>query len=104
MSTRLIYLFFLFQLFGFSQNQFTFSGSIYESEVQETLIGANVIFPELNTGTITNEYGFYSITLPKGTYKLTISYLGYNTVTEIIILDQNLTQNYSLSTTADALD
>jgi hypothetical protein len=71
MSTRLIPLFFLFSLSGFSQNQFTFSGSVYESEGQETLIGANVIFPKLNTGTITNEYGFYSITLPKGTYSLT---------------------------------
>ena len=85
MSTRLIPLLFLFSFFGFSQNQFTLSGSVYESEGQETLIGANVIFPELNTGTITNEYGFYSITLPKGTYKLTISYLGYNTITEIVI-------------------
>ena len=104
MSTRLIPLLFLFSFFGFSQNQFTLSGSVYESEGQETLIGANVIFPELNTGTITNEYGFYSITLPKGTYSLTISYLGYNTVTEIIILDQNLNRNFSLGAAADALD
>ena len=104
MSTRLIPLLFLFSFFGFSQNQFTLSGSIYESEGQETLIGANMIFTELNTGTITNEYGFYSITLPKGTYSLTISYLGYNTVTEIIILDQNLNRNFSLGAAADALD
>jgi len=91
MPTRLIPLLFLFSLFGFSQNQFTLSGSIYESKGQETLIGANVIFPELNTGTISNEYGFYSITLPKGTYNFTVSYLGYSTLTEIIILNQNLT-------------
>ena len=104
MSTRLIPLLFLFSFFGFSQNQFTLSGSVNESEGQETLIGANVIFPELNTGTVTNEYGFYSITLPKGTYSLTISYLGYNTVTEIIILDQNLNLNFSLGAAADALD
>ena len=43
MSTRLIPLLFLFSFFGFSQNQFTLSGSVYESEGQETLIGANVI-------------------------------------------------------------
>ena len=104
MSTRLIPLLLFFSFFGFTQNQFTLSGSIYESEGQETLIGANVIFTELNTGTISNEYGFYSITLPKGTYSLTISYLGYNTVTEIIILNQNLTRNFSLSAATDTLD
>ena len=104
MATRLIPLLFLFSFFGFSQNQFTLSGSIYESEGQETLIGANVIFTELNTGTISNEYGFYSITLPKGTYSLTISYLGYNTVTEIIILNQNVTRNFSLGADIDTLD
>ena len=104
MPTRLIPLLFLFSLFGFSQNQFTLSGSIYESKGQETLIGANVIFPELNTGTISNEYGFYSITLPKGTYNLTVSYLGYSTLTEIIILNQNLTRNFILGAAIDTLD
>ena len=104
MPTRLIPLLFLFSLFGFSQNQFTLSGSIYESKGQETLIGANVIFPQLNTGTISNEYGFYSITLPKGTYKLTVSYLGYSTLTEIIILNQNLTRNFILGAAIDTLD
>ena len=76
----------LFNLFltivslGFSQNQFTLSGTIYETEGQETLIGATIIFPELNTGTTTNEYGFYSITLEAGTYEVLVSYMGFESI------------------------
>ena len=56
--------------FGFAQEKFTLSGVIQDQETNETLIGVTVFFPELNTGTSTNEYGFYSITLPKGNYKI----------------------------------
>ena len=73
MVVRLSLLFFLVLYSGFSQEQYTISGSIYESDGQETLLGANVIFPNLGTGTISNEYGFYSITLAAGTYELNIS-------------------------------
>ena len=76
MTIRFISLFFVFTAFGFAQNQYTLSGTVYETEGQETLIGANVIFPELNTGTTTNEYGFYSITLEAGTYEVVVSYIG----------------------------
>ena len=58
MTTRLIYFIYFYSVFGFSQNQFTLSGSVYEVEGQETLIGANVIFPKVSTGATTNEYGF----------------------------------------------
>ena len=60
MTTRIFLLFFLCFSLGFSQNTYTLSGSVYEKEGQETLIGANIIIPALNTGTTTNEYGFYS--------------------------------------------
>ena len=104
MTTRFIYLIYFYSVFGFSQNQFTLSGSIYESEGQETLIGANIIFPKVNTGATTNEYGFYSITLPEGTYNVKVSYLGYYSISKIIILNKNLTQNFSLEANTDTLD
>jgi hypothetical protein len=104
MTYRFIYLIYFYSVFGFSQNQFTLSGSIYESEGQETLIGANIIFPKVNTGAITNEYGFYSITLPKGTYDVKVSYLGYSSISKTIILNKNLTQNFSLEANTDTLD
>ena len=56
-----------------SQQKFTLSGSIFESNGKETLIGANIIIADLMTGTISNEYGFYSITLAKGTYEISVS-------------------------------
>ncbi|MBP0905215.1 carboxypeptidase-like regulatory domain-containing protein [Mariniflexile gromovii] len=87
-----------------AQNKFTLKGIISEEKNNETLIGVSIIFPELNTGTTTNEYGFYSITLPKGTYKVIISYLGFSTKTETIVLSDNLTKNFSLADSLETLN
>jgi hypothetical protein len=48
-------------------------GTIIDANSNETLIGVNVVIPELKTGVTTNEYGF-TITLPKGNYTVQISY------------------------------
>ncbi|WP_282135451.1 TonB-dependent receptor [Seonamhaeicola maritimus] len=89
---------------GFTQEKFTLSGIISESTSNETLIGVNIIFPEVKSGTTTNEYGFYSITLPKGTYKISISYLGYTTINEDLELNKNITKNFSLFNALENLD
>ena len=39
----------------------------------ELIIGANIIIPKINTGAITNSYGFFSFTVPEGNYKIQIS-------------------------------
>lgn len=88
----------------FAQDKFTLSGKIVESASNETLISVNVIVPELNTGAVTNEYGFYSITLPKGTYKIVVSYLGFSDITETVTLDSNITKNFSLEESFENLD
>lgn len=80
-----------------AQEKFTLSGTITDQNSNETLIGVNIIFPELKTGVTTNEYGFYSITLPKGKHQVQISYLGYKTVNETIDLTQNTKYNLPLS-------
>ncbi|WNH07557.1 TonB-dependent receptor [Thalassobellus suaedae] len=87
-----------------AQEKYTFSGTILEEKSNESLIGVNIIFPELSTGTTTNEYGFYSITLPKGNYNIVISYLGYNSITETILLSEDITKNYALSDSAENLE
>ncbi len=87
-----------------AQEKFTFSGTILEQKSNESLIGVNIIFPELSTGTTTNEYGFFSITLPKDTYNIVISYLGYNSISETIVLSENITKNYSLFNSTENLD
>lgn len=80
----------------FSQEKYTISGVIKEKSNNETLYGVNVIIEELKTGTVTNEYGFYSITVPKGVYNLRISYLGFQNIDEKVDLNQNLKKNYFL--------
>ena len=87
-----------------AQEKFTFSGTISEATSNETLIGVNILVPELQTGTTTNEYGFYSITLPKGNYNIIISYIGFTNIEETLVLSENITKDYSLFEAAESLD
>ena len=59
---------------------FTFSGTVLEKSTGEALIGANVYLKELNYGASTNISGYFVIpNIPKGSYKLLVSYVGYKT-------------------------
>ncbi|MDA0176208.1 TonB-dependent receptor [Mesoflavibacter profundi] len=89
---------------AFAQEKFTLSGTISDFNTNESLISVNIIIPELNTGTTTNEYGFYSITLPKGNYNVIISYLGYAETSETINLNENIIKNFSLIESVENLD
>lgn len=89
---------------AFSQEKFTLSGTISDFNTNESLISVNIIIPELNTGTTTNEYGFYSITLPKGNYNVIISYLGYAETSETINLNEDIIKNFSLTESVENLD
>ena len=72
--------FMLMMLISFGQNV-TLSGTLKDIETGEDLIGARVTVDEMpGTGAITNVYGFYSLTVPKGTYNITIKSLGFKTV------------------------
>ena len=97
MLQQKLYLFlFFFSLLGFGQEKVTLSGIVSDANNNETLIGVSVYVSELNIGTYTNEYGFYSITLPKGNYTLQISYIGFETFSEKLEIDQNVKKNFSL--------
>jgi len=78
------------------QEKFTLSGTVTDEFTGETLIGVNIIINELKTGTVTNEYGFYSITIPKDTYTVRVSYLGFEDITTSVTLDQNVKKNFIL--------
>lgn len=88
----------------YAQEKFTLSGSVLEESSNETLIGVNIIFPDQSAGTISNEYGFFSITMPKGEYKVVISYLGFKEQTEIINLNQNISKTFTLEESLESLD
>ena len=100
---RIFLLFFLTSFITFSQEKVTLSGTVYDDLNNETLIGVSVYVPELNAGTTTNEYGFYSITIPQGSYKIQISYLGYTTVIENISLSEKTSQNFNLKEASESL-
>lgn len=87
----------------FAQEKFTLSGTITDDSSNETLIGASVYIKELQTGTTTNEYGFYSISLPAGTYTVLISYVSFGTRTETVILNSNTRKNYGLASDSKEL-
>jgi hypothetical protein len=75
---------------------YTMSGYVYDKETGEVLIGANIFIQELSTGTITNPYGFYSITLPAGEYTAGFSYMGYKKNLIPVSLNANKPQNVRL--------
>lgn len=79
---------------------FTISGYVKDAGTGEYSIGANVYVKELLKGVNTNLYGFYSITVEKGTYHLVVSYLGYKDFVKEIILDKDIRLNVDLKTEA----
>ncbi|MES2746833.1 MAG: TonB-dependent receptor [Bacteroidota bacterium] len=79
-----------------AQEKVTVSGTISDSANNETLIGVNIFIKELKTGITTNEYGFYSISVPKGNYTLQVSYIGYQTIEETISLNSDIKKNMAM--------
>jgi hypothetical protein len=86
-----------------AQEKFTLSGLISDGNNKETLIGVSLFITETKTSLTTNEYGFYSITLPKGNYTVSISYLGYQTLEETITLTQDTRKNFLLRESSQQL-
>lgn len=78
------------------QTKFTISGYIKSSESGENLIGANVYIKENLKGVSTNTYGFYSITLDRGTYTFVASFIGFKEYTQSITLDKDQKINVNL--------
>ena len=103
-SKYITFLFLLVAQIFFSQEKVTINGTVYDNNSNETLIGVSVYFPELKTGTTTNEYGFYSITVPKGNYKIQVSYLGFKSIIENLNLTVNVTKNFKLEEETESLD
>ncbi len=70
----------------FAQEKSTLSGTIKDASKGEELIGATIKVKGQNIGAQTNEYGFYSLTLPAGTYTFIISASGFITIEDTIDL------------------
>ena len=88
----------------FTQKSFTISGYVQDGNSNELIIGASVIVQELKIGTITNSYGFFSLTLNEGNYNLNFQNLGYEIESLNLILDKNISLNIFLNEYVDSLD
>ncbi|MEI7423206.1 MAG: TonB-dependent receptor [Prolixibacteraceae bacterium] len=80
-----IVLFSLLQMTLFGVNV-TLSGYVKDKANGEALIGVTVYVPVVKTGVVTNNYGFYSISVPSGSYTVTYSCLGYRSQSPILNL------------------
>jgi len=89
---------------AFAQDKTTLSGYVRDAETGEALIGATVFLPDAAKGAYTNEYGFYSLTIQAGTYKVNYQYLGYQTHIEEIALDKSIRKDIELALEANSLD
>jgi len=92
-------------LFGQTSDKFTLSGTIKDASNGEDLIGATILIKEIpNTGAFSNEYGFYSLTLPAGEYTVMVRYVGYDMLEETIVLDDNKKLSFELEFEEGAID
>ena len=94
----------LFNVGLHAQEKFTLSGTIVDAQNNETLIGVTILVKGTKSFGLTNEYGFYSITLPSGNYTIEYSFLGYATKAEKIELNQNRKLDISLHEKGEILD
>lgn len=86
------------------QGRVTISGYVRDAGTGEELIGANVAIRETGAGTITNQYGFYSISLEPGFYTLVYSYIGYNTVSRPLNFIEDTELNIELAESAQEIE
>ena len=80
-----------------AQEKFTINGFVKDASNGEALIGATIFVQEIKGGATTNEYGFYSITLPPAAYNINISYVGFLSVSQSVTLDKNTQLNIELT-------
>ncbi|MBO7629402.1 MAG: carboxypeptidase-like regulatory domain-containing protein, partial [Bacteroidales bacterium] len=79
----------------------TLSGTVADASNGETMMGVYVILSDLSDasnvqGCITNQAGYYSVSVLPGKYKLTVNYLGYKTIDDTLVLNKNLSLRFEL--------
>ncbi len=98
--TATLLIFSMLSLSVFAQ-KYTISGYIEDSDTGEKLIAANAFDLRTASGAVSNTYGFYSLTLPKDSVHLEISYIGYETQRLDLYLDKNTTLNIKLGSSIE---
>ena len=102
-NNKIIFIFILFISLLSAQEKYTINGTIKDVTNGETLFGASIYFQNTYIGVQSNEYGFYSITAPKGEYTLIVSYMGYDEIVKEILLDKNQKLNIEITESSNQL-
>jgi hypothetical protein len=79
-----------------AQQSYSLNGEVRDAETGEVLIGASVAVYGSFLGTVSNQYGFYSLTLKKESYRIVVSYVGYQRFEQQIDLLKNQKINFNL--------
>lgn len=104
MFRRLLLSLFFLPVCVFAQEKVSVSGTITNSENGESVFGARIYFPELSTGAVTNTYGFYSVTIPKGNYTFEITALGMQKENRVIDFHKDTTLNIEMKLPAKEME
>ena len=80
-----------------AQQKFTISGRITDESNGEDLVGLTIVKDGTIIGTVTNVYGFYSLTLPEGEHVIKYSYIGYKSKNVKIAFNENKTVNVKMT-------
>lgn len=86
-----------------AQQRYTVSGYVKDQQNGESLIGISVSKAGTSLGTVTNEYGFYSLTLPAGDHDIQFSYIGYAPMKMHVSLKSNKTLDIKLEKSSSQL-
>lgn len=86
-----------------AQERFTISGFVKEEGSGESMIGTTIGVAGTTIGTSTNDYGFYSLSLLPGTYQIVFTYLSFEQVDTLIVLNQNVRLNISMKASVNEI-
>ncbi|MEM8887997.1 MAG: TonB-dependent receptor, partial [Bacteroidota bacterium] len=86
------------------QDRATLSGYVKDASTGESMIGATIYIPQLKVGAYSNEYGYYSLSVPKGEYQVIFRFVGYNPDTLLIDLQASFSRDVELGQVETELD
>ncbi len=86
----ILFIFLLGLLPSYAQNKVTLNGYVKDAANGEELIGATIYISSTGTGSATNVYGFYSLTVPPGTYEVEYSFIGYEKIIRTVDLSESV--------------
>jgi len=96
MRAILLVVFVAITVTAFPQKKYTISGYVRDSLSGESLISASVAIEGQSRGINSNQYGFYSITLQEGSYRVAASFTGYQPIDTLIELHSNQVIHFNL--------